>query len=602
MDPTVAARGVAGKMAFRLSLPATRGCRTVVSLDVAILGGNNGPSVLRAVVPVAGFSPAMDGSHRVARETAPPSVFEKGDPMNRRLVAAVLLATALSCLPVLALDIVVGGAVPSPADRSSPVEAQSLKALAASLVLPDGSTARGLALGEVAPLLEEAWRLDARGADGTKAWSDDTLAERLYAIYLVESSPATPATPATPAAKAAAAKTASGWDLVVGKERFRGVESIRLAGSLLAEDGLEVWLSWEGVPEIKTEIARFAAAHGKRIKAIEVPNTQSKMQTVARGGGALPDLAMIQSDYVPALAGGKLIQSVDWFRMDELEPKGYEAFRSEGHSWAVPFYYDAQLVFYNKALVKSAPPVDWCLDDMAALARPLKGRVKAPLAWNVYSAYWLLPFMLGFGKDSVVDPDGGMTVNDRPTADALHALLGLMDEGLLEPAERDAMVAWFASGQAGFILAGSYSIPQFSKLGIDFGVAPYPLARRGGKPIAPMLDFKGFAVSRRTERPVLARRLVQALVSQGFQTRFTSALGKLPASLAALENSRGRNPWYPQLKRSAEVGAIVPPADSYTVFKNIMWKLLRFILTGQQTVEETLATAQRLIDEGGGPQ
>jgi arabinogalactan oligomer/maltooligosaccharide transport system substrate-binding protein len=539
----------------------------------------------------------MDGGHRVPRETAPPSVLEKGDPMSRRLMAAAVFATALAFLPALALDIVVGGSAPSAADRSSSVSVQSLKALESPLVLPDGSTARGLALGEVAPLLEEAWRLEARGVDGTKSWSDDALAERLYSIYLVESSP-----PPAPAARGAAAGTASGWDLVVGKERFRGVESVRLTGSILKEDGLEVWLSWEGVPELKAEIARFASAHGKRIKAVEVPNTQSKLQTVARGGGALPDLAMIQSDYVPALAGGKLIQSVDWFRMDELEPKGYEAFRSEGHSWAVPFYYDAQLVFYNKALVKSAPPEDWCLDDMAALARPLKGRVKAPLAWNVYSAYWLLPFMLGFGKDSVVDPDGGMTVNDRPTADALHALLGLMDEGLLEPAERDAMVAWFASGQAGFILAGSYSIPQFSKLGIDFGVAPYPLARRGGKPIAPMLDFKGFAVSRRTERPVLARRLVQALVSQGFQTRFTSALGKLPASLAALENSRGRNPWYPQLKRSAEVGAIVPPADSYTVFKNIMWKLLRFILTGQQTVEETLATAQRLIDEGGGPQ
>lgn len=513
--------------------------------------------------------------------------------MSRRLVAAAFLATALSCIQVFALDIVVGGPSSSPADRVSAVSAQTLRTLGTPLALPDGSAARGLALGEVAPLLEEAWRLEAGGAEGTRSWSDDALAERLYSIYLVESSPA---------ARGAASKAASGWDLVVGKERFRGVESIRLSGSLLAEDGLEVWLAWEGVPELKSEIARFAAAHGKRIKAVEVPNTQSKMQTVARGGGALPDLAMIQSDYVPALAGGKLIQSVDWFRMDELEPKGYEAFRSEGHSWAVPFYYDTQLVFYNKSLVKSAPPADWCLDDLAAMARPLKGRVKAPLAWNVYSAYWLLPFMMGFGKDSVIDPDGGMTVDDGPTAAALHALLGLMKEGLLEPAERDAMVAWFASGQAGFILAGSYSIPQFSKLGIDFGVAPYPLAKRGGEPIAPMLDFKGFAVSRRTEKPVLARRLVQALASQGFQTRFTSALGKLPANLAALENSRGRNPWYPQLKRSAETGAIVPPADSYTVFKNIMWKLLRFILTGQQTVEETLATAQRLVDEGGGPQ
>ena len=84
--------------------------------------------------------------------------------------------------------------------------------------------------------------------------------------------------------------------------------------------------------------------------------------------------------------------------------------------------------------------------------------------------------MSGFGKDRLIDADGGMTVDDAPTAAALRALLALRDEGLLVPAERDAMVSWFASGQAGFILAGSYSIPEFSKLGLDFGVAPYPLA------------------------------------------------------------------------------------------------------------------------------
>ena len=101
---------------------------------------------------------------------------------------------------------------------------------------------------------------------------------------------------------------------------------------------------------------------------------------------------------------------------------------------------------------------------------------------------------------------------------------------------------------------------------------------------------------------MLARRLVQALVSQGFQARFTSALGKLPANQAALEASRGRNPYFAQLSRSAEIGVVLPPAESYAIFKNTMWKLLRFLLTGQMDVDETLSTAQRLMDEAARPQ
>jgi ABC-type glycerol-3-phosphate transport system substrate-binding protein len=464
-----------------------------------------------------------------------------------------------------------------------------MSSLATTLVLEDGTRAQGFALGELLPLFSEVWKLEASGGEAARpnkvAWSDEDLAERLFSIYLVQTAPA------------ARARGVASWDLVVGRERFAGVRDLTLRGELLDEDDLEVWLSWEGVKELKAEIARFAEAHGKRIRATEVPNTQTKLLTVARAGGRLPDLAMIQSDYVPELVGGRLLQAVDYFRDSGLEAKGYEAFSAAGHAWALPFYFDTQLVFYNRALVGSPPAADWTLDDLVARARSLKGRVRAPLAWNLWSAYWLLPFMAGYGKASIVDADGGMTVDDAPTRQALSTLKALMEEGLLVPAERDAMMSWFASGQAGFILAGSYSIPEFSGLGLDFAVAPYPLATRGGRPIAPLLDFKGLALSRRTEKPVLARRLCQALVSQAFQRRFTSALGKLPASLAAREASRGENPWFSPLSRSAERGIVIPPAGAYPAFKNTMWKLLRFFFTGQMGVDETLSTAQTLIDQ-----
>ena len=509
-------------------------------------------------------------------ETASPSALEKGDLLNlsssRRRVLVAALSSFLALAPAAsALELVVGGV----SRRVAPAE---LAAAAYPIPLPGGAAGRGVTIGEIAPLVAEAWRLEASSASAKRSWADEDLGERLFDLYLVDAG-------------------AGAWDLQVRGERFRSVERIELSAELLAEDGLEFWLSWEGVPELKAEVQRFAKAHGKSIRATEVPNTQSKLVAVARGGGRLPDLVMIQSDYVPTLSRASLIQSVEYLRTDDLVDKGFEAFRSEGRYWALPFYFDAQLVFYRPSIAGPAPAADWSMEELEGRARALKGKVEAPIAFNLYSAYWLLPFVAGYGKRAMLDADGGITADDGPTARALGELLRLRDAGLLAPAERDAMISWFAAGKAAYILTGSYSIPEFERAGFDFGVAPYPVVAATGAAVAPMLDFKGLALSRRTERPVLARRLAQYLTSTGLQARFTSALSKLPASRSAWELARTSNRYFAQLSRSRDIGLVVPPSEAYGAYKNVMWKLLRLVVTGQMKVPEALAAAQRLIDE-----
>ncbi|HOX33548.1 MAG TPA: extracellular solute-binding protein [Spirochaetales bacterium] len=502
---------------------------------------------------------------------------------RRRCRAASFSLLALFALRALALELALNGA------RIRSISSAELSSLAGPVALPaqaargaaaagEASLVRGVSLGELYPLVAEAWRLEAKSASASRAWEDEGLGERLFELYLVEAPGGT-------------------WELRVGGERLGAAERLDLAAEVLAEDGAEFWVSWEGVAELKAEVARFAKAHGRSIKTVEVPNTQSKLVAVARGGGKLPDLVMIQSDYAPGLARMGLLQSVEYLRSPDLVDKGFEAFRSEGRYWALPFYFDAQLVFYRGSIAGPAPRPDWSLEELEARARALKGKVEHPLAWNLYSAYWLLPFAAGYGKAGILDPAGGMRADDEATARALDQLLKLRDEGLLEPAERDAMISWFASGKAAYILSGSYSIPEFERVGLDFGVAPYPVVAATGKPVAPMLDFKGLALSRRTARPILARRLAQYLTSAPVQARFTSSQSKLPASKAAWELSRGSNRYFEALSRSYEIGLVVPPSEAYAAYKNVMWKILRLVVTGQMRVREALATAQRLVDE-----
>ena len=111
-----------------------------------------------------------------------------------------------------------------------------------------------------------------------------------------------------------------------------------------------------------------------------------------------------------------------------------------------------------------------------------------------------------------------------------------------------------------------------------------------------MLDFKGFSITKHTKHPILARRLIEFLCSIGVQQRFPPSLSKLPANNLAWEIAGRSSPYYEVLQKSAEIGTVVPAEKAYGVFKNTMWKLIRFIITGQMSIEQALDQGQQIID------
>ncbi len=439
--------------------------------------------------------------------------------------------------------------------------------------------AEGVSLQEILPLAADAYRLIASSESSRRVWQDNELAEWLARSFLVASS------------------RPGRWDLLIEGDRFADVRSLEMFGEPLEQKRLEVWVSWEGAPLLKQEIEHFARLHGARIKVVEVPKTESKLISVLRAGGTPPDVVMLQSDYLPSLVRSRAIQSLDYLSFRSLVPQGRRAFVLEGNSWAVPFYFDSQLVFYNPQLLPERPALDWTLDDLERLAAAARRNTDViPMTWNAYSAYWLAAFQLGFGKDSLVEADGSIRIDDAYTLRALEYLLALQNRGLLRIMEREAMISLFTSGRVAVILSGSYSIPMFENLGIDFQVAPYPNNPAGDRALSPFLDFKGWAITRKTHNPVLARRLIQYLTGIGVQQRFPIALSKLPVDKRSWEIMEETNPYYRALARSAGIGTPVPPERAYAVFKNTMWKLLRFLFSAQMGAAEVLERGQAIID------
>lgn len=438
------------------------------------------------------------------------------------------------------------------------------------------SPSRGISLDELFPVLIDAYRLSVTAETKSDDVYDDTLAEKLHSFYLLKSS--------------------NGWDLQIGTKHYSDVVSLTIYGERVDDTNLEVWVSWEEVELLKQEIARFSKLHKLNIKVTEVPKTDSKLVSIVRGGGPMPDVVMVQSDYLGRLTASEALQPVDYLSTQPLLSNGERAFTLDSRQWAVPFYFDSQLVFLNTDLIHTVPSPRWTLFDFEQTCEDLKEKGVIPSVWNAYSAYWLIPFQKGFGKTDIVEPDGSIVINDEPTKKALHYILSLEEKGYLDTRERDGMISMFISGEIGMILSGSYSIPYFQDLGINFAAVNYPYNEKTGRPLSPMLDFKGFAITRKTRHPILAARLIQFLTGAGVQQRFPIQATKLPTNTETWHLLRQDDPLYGALLRSAAVGTVVPPQPSYAIYKNTMWKLLRFVISGQMSVESALDQGQAIIN------
>lgn len=434
----------------------------------------------------------------------------------------------------------------------------------------------GISLLETLPLMEDVYKLEITYENGNLILEENDLAEYWGSSYFLKNKLET--------------------DLLFKGELFKNIFKISFSGSPMESRELDIWLSWEGIDEIKEEIGRFSRKHDLTINTIEVPRPESKLIAVVRARGRVPDLVMLQSSAVENLILSRSIQNLNYIKLPDLSNLGKEAFTFENKLWGMPFYFDTQIIFYNKGFISDVPDGEWTLSDMESLSREQLNSDIYPMVWNAYSVNWLIPFQMAFGKERLINSNGEITVNESSDKKALEYIINLKKEKLLIPMERSAMDALFISGKIAMIMSGSYAIPYFESLGLNFGILPFPVNRQTGKNLSPLLDFKAFCMTRRTDSPILARRILQYLSGPGVQQRFCPMMAKLPGSKNILDVPGLEYGHLNILKETVKTGTVIPPKNVYSVYKNNMWKLLRFALNGKMSAEETLNQGQILME------
>ena len=441
----------------------------------------------------------------------------------------------------------------------------------------------GITLDELFPLMVDAWNLTTDFKGNRKSIDNPHLAEHLpYYVLLVGTS------------------DESGQFYLIENS----VE-IALEGEISTDSTLDIWISWEGVSELKKEIERFASNHQVTINTLEVPKISSKLIQTQRGGGSVPDVVMIQSDYVEELVQSESLQSLNYMDVLSFQQDGIDSFNLFGEQWAIPFYFDTQALIGNMEIF-SRVGIDAesirSLADLEQTAQRIKDYADrydvpiTPMSWNVYSAYWFLPFQYGFGKKQLVEQNGSLLVADQPSIDAMRYLLSLIDRSLLAVQERDSMLSQFVSGNIGIMMSASYMIPELEKIGVPFFIIPLPQNQNTGAYVTPISDYKGLAITKRSRNPLLARRLVQYLTGLGVQYRFTMKVNKLPSVSAVSKIEWQESEVRKAVKRSASYANPIPPDRAYSIYKNVMWSMIRLILDHKFSGIEGLEEAERLIN------
>ncbi len=122
---------------------------------------------------------------------------------------------------------------------------------------------------------------------------------------------------------------------------------------------------------------------------------------------------------------------------------------------------------------------------MPAPWTPSHPSAHAPLAWNLYSAYWLLPFQMGFGKDRLIEADGSV-VRQRYGKYRGGGLYDGMGGPRLGLHQRARCMLANSSQQDGHDALVLVLIPELEKLGIGFETVAFPNNQQLQRPVVPL--------------------------------------------------------------------------------------------------------------------
>lgn len=369
----------------------------------------------------------------------------------------------------------------------------------------------------------------------------------------------------------------------------------------------------------------WAAATGHTVEVVSTPNSATErlalyQQILAAGSG---DIDVLQIDVIwPGILAPHLVDLSEHVPQEEVVrhfPAIVENNTVEGRLVAMPWFTDAGLLYYRKDLLEKygmEPPSTW--DELASIAKDIQDKERSAgneRMWGyVYQAKAYegltcnaLEWVASFGGGTILDPDGGITVDNPQAAAALRwaaSTVGtIAPEGVLNYAEEESRGV-FQSGNAVFMRNWPYAwaLAQAPDSAIrdKVGVTVLPSHEEEG-PHAATLGGWQLAVSRYSENPGPAADLVRYLTSREEQKRraiqaaYNPTIGDLYEDPEVLEAV----PFFESLYDTFTTAVARPSVVSGARYNQLSYgffNAVHAVLTGSKEAEASLGELAASLD------
>ena len=376
------------------------------------------------------------------------------------------------------------------------------------------------------------------------------------------------------------------------------------------ETVIEFWYTYEGGDVVAEAVANYESLRPSvTINFVEQPTSSwiDKFINVAQTGNA-PDIFLAKGSWFGELAKLGYIQPLTDFLTPTDEASylsaGINGLSYQNELWGLPFWFDSILLLYNKNLFDanshSYPNENWTDVEFLETALNLTNRPEDiyGLAWATISPYMWPAFQYGFDHGPLYQ-GGDIVVNDTASVNSLEYIYDLkyVQRCVKYDDSSSSATQAFITNKAAMIIYGGWYIPTLNDLDFNYGVEILPKISSTNQRLTPMVEVKGYGMSKDTKNPDVCFDIIKYLTSASVQENMLTDEFKVPTLKELVSSSLVQDE--PLILKQIEQIAYsqyYPLDPYYIVYSDFMRAALTFILLDHQDIQSTLDDTQQNIE------
>ena len=286
---------------------------------------------------------------------------------------------------------------------------------------------------------------------------------------------------------------------------------------------LKVWESDDSARKyVEWAAKEFMKSHKNvKIEYEHVESTDARAKIELDGpAGVGADVFVAPHDHIGALVnGGHVAENTNKDYLSQFVNAAQVASKYNGKTYGYPIGIETYALFYNKDLIPT-PPKTW--DEVIAYAKKFNNDAerKYALVWPVADGYFDYMFMSSYGAQ-LFGPNGNdrkqHNINSPEAIKGLQYFQSLRKQILNVPSADmtgDFCDSSFTQGKAAMFITGPWKIEAFSRLGLNYGIAPLPAFPGMSQPATSFSGVRLAFVSSYTEHPAEAAEFADFLTQK----------------------------------------------------------------------------------------